>query len=56
MGNLGNQPQTSASDVPELTEFNIKLYLGIKEFLSTLSSFGECSAPEMGVNGGVKTH
>lgn len=56
MDALGNQLQSANTDLPELSEFNIKLYLGVKEFLATLSSFGESSSSDLDMNGAVKTH
>ena len=50
-----NRAATLISEVPELTEFNIKLYLGVKEFLNTLSSFGEEPGSDVNLIGGVKT-
>ena len=54
MGALENRPKSPREDVRELSEFNIKLYLGVKEFLATLSSFGESSNNETHLNGGAK--
>lgn len=55
MGTPGDLKKAPSADVQELSEYNIKLYLGVKEFLSTLSTFGEVANSEMNLNGGVKT-